>query len=221
MTSEDDKIRIVIADGQTMFREALENVLGNHPGILVLGAAESGARALKMAQQLDPDILLLDLDLPNISGMEVLRRLPKSSRARAVVLSDTLEKSQLLEALQRGAGGVLLKSLPTQVLFKALQEIKVGGYWIDRTAVADFVHTLREGDVRSQDGENNGFFGLTARERKIVSAVVDGLTNKDIAKRFSISEQTVKHHLTSIFGKVRVTNRLELALFAMDNGLVA
>jgi two-component system, NarL family, nitrate/nitrite response regulator NarL len=165
--------------------------------------------------------LLLDLDLPGISGLEVLRRLPSPSPVRAVVLSSTVEKRQLLEALQKGARGILLKSLPSQVLFKALREIKLGGCWIDRTAVADFVHTLREGDVRPRAGENNGYFGLTERERKIVSAVVDGLTNKDIAQRFSISEQTVKHHLTSIFGKVRVTNRLELALFAMDNGLIA
>lgn len=221
MTSDPEKIRILIVDGQTMFREALERVLESDSGLLVLDSTDSGPRALKMVHALDPDILLLDLDLPGMSGMEVLGRLRNNSRVCSIVLAATIEKRQLLEALQNGARGILLKSLPSQVLFKALREVKIGGCWIDRAVVADFVHTVQEGEVRPREGENDGSFGLTERERSIISAVVDGLTNKDIARRFSISEQTVKHHLTSIFAKVRVTNRLELALFAMDRGLIS
>ncbi len=221
MVGDNGEIRIVIADDQAMFRDAVRRVLHDESGLQVVGDASNGSEALKQVHRLNPDVLLINLSLPVFSGMEVLRRISGQNAVRPIVLSATVEKEQLVEAFQHGARAIILKSLPAGLLVKVIHEVMNGGCWVDRSVVADLVQTLRQGAPAARQPASDDYFGLTERQREIVAAVVDGFTNRDIARHFSISEQTVKHHLTSIFEKVGVENRLELALFAMNHDLVA
>jgi two-component system, NarL family, nitrate/nitrite response regulator NarL len=154
------------------------------------------------------------------SGLEALRELAFSSApVRVVVLAALIEKAQLVEALQLGARGMVLKEASTQSLIKAIRSVMAGQYWIGQESVSDLVGALHD-LLPSPRPKNSNYFGLTARERKVMEAVVAGYTNRDIAQTFSISEQTVKHHITSIFDKLGVSSRVEVALFAVKHQLV-
>jgi DNA-binding NarL/FixJ family response regulator len=163
--------------------------------------------------------LLLDVAMPRRPGLEALRDLAKAGcRTQVVLLTATIEKPQILEALQLGAKGVVLKEAAPDLLVKCIQAVLAGQYWVGRESVADLVDTLRSLTPAPAGGKTA--YGLSQRELQVVSAVVTGLSNKEIAVRFALSEDTVKHHLTRIFSKLGVSNRLELALFAMNYGLL-
>ncbi len=214
-------IGILIADAQVMFREALRSLLERESDFLILGEAGNGREALQLAGTLKPDILLLDLSMPRVSGMEALRRLASAhSQTRPVLFVESPEKSQIVEALKLGARGILPRRTTTQMLLKCIRAVASGEYWVGHQNISDLIECIRTAEPTPDPNHSNGF-RLTRREREIVSSIVDGYTNREIAKRFSISEQTVKHHLTSIFEKVGVTNRLELALFAMHQRLAS
>ena len=156
-----------------------------------------------------------------VSGMEALRALAKASApVRTILLTAAIEKRQIVEALQIGARGVVLKEAATQLLFKSIRSVMAGQYWVGRDAVSDLVKYLRDLMPPSGESKIKKNFGLTPREMEVVEAIVAGYTNKEIAEKFTISEQTVKHHLTNIFDKLGVFNRLELAVFAINNRLV-
>jgi two-component system, NarL family, nitrate/nitrite response regulator NarL len=215
-------IRIVIADDHPIFRDGLRRLLESEPNLKVLGEASDGAEAVKLAHQLKPDILLLDLAMPKHPGLEALRELgtaPGSSPVRVILLTAAAEKSQIVEALQLGARGVVLKDSATQLLLKAIHTVMAGEYWVGRESVSNLVQYLRVLMQSSHDEAKQRKFGLTPRELEIVSAVVAGYSNKEIAEYFKISEDTVKHHLSNIFDKVGVSTRLELALFAVNQSL--
>ena len=215
------EIGILIADGQVMFREALRSLLEREPDLRILGEAGNGREALQLANTLKPDILLLDLSMPRVSGMEALRRLASvPSQVRPILFVESPEKSQIVEALKLGARGIVPRRTTTQMLLKCIRAVASGEYWVGHQNISDLIECIRAADPKPEPGDSNGF-RLTKRELEIVTSIVDGYTNKEIAKRLSISEQTVKHHLTSIFEKVGVTNRLELALFAMHQRLAA
>lgn len=215
-------IRIVIADDHPIFRDGLRRLLESEPNLKVLGEASDGAEAVRLAHQLKPDILLLDLAMPKHPGLEALRELgtsPGSSPVRVILLTAAAEKSQIVEALQLGARGVVLKDSATQLLLKAIHTVMAGEYWVGRESVSNLVQYLRALMQSSSDEARQRKFGLTPRELEIVSAVVAGYSNKEIAEYFKISEDTVKHHLSNIFDKVGVSTRLELALFAVNQSL--
>ena len=138
---------------------------------------------------------------------------------RVILLTAAAEKSQIVEALQLGARGVVLKDSATQLLLKAIQTVMAGEYWVGRESVSNLVQYLRTLMQSSHDEARQKKFGLTPRELEIVSAVVAGFSNKEIAEYFKISEDTVKHHLSNIFDKLGVSTRLELALFAVNQAL--
>jgi two-component system nitrate/nitrite response regulator NarL len=189
----------------------------------VLGEASDGAEAVKLARQLKPDILLLDLAMPKHPGLEALRDLSaggsSSTPVRVILLTAAAEKSQIVEALQLGARGVVLKDSATQLLLKAIHTVMSGEYWVGRESVSNLVQYLRTLVQSSSDEARQKKFGLTPRELEIVAAVVAGYSNKEIAEYFKISEDTVKHHLSNIFDKLGVSTRLELALFAVNQSL--
>jgi two-component system, NarL family, nitrate/nitrite response regulator NarL len=215
-------IRIVIADDHPIFRDGLRRLLEAEPNLTVLGEASDGAEAVKMARQLKPDILLLDLSMPKHPGLEALRDLSagsSSSPVRVILLTAAAEKSQIVEALQLGARGVVLKDSATQLLLKAIQVVMAGEYWVGRESVSNLVQYLRTLVQSSSDEARQRKFGLTPRELEIVAAVVAGYSNKEVAEYFKISEDTVKHHLSNIFDKLGVSTRLELALFAVNQSL--
>jgi len=135
---------------------------------------------------------------------------------RIIVLTAAIERIQIVQALQLGARGVVMKEAATQLLMKAIRTVMAGEYWIGREAVGDIVEFMRLNASGDRPQKN---FGLTKREMDILTTIVAGLSNKEIARKFSLSEDTVKHHLTNIFDKVGVGSRLELALFAINNRL--
>jgi len=215
-------IRIVIADDHPIFRDGLRRLLETETDLKVLGEASDGAEAVKLARQLKPDILLLDLAMPKHPGLEALRELSVPANAtpvRVILLTAAAEKSQIVEALQLGARGVVLKDSATQLLLKAIQTVMAGEYWVGRESVSNLVQYLRTLMQSTYDEARQKKFGLTPRELEIVSAVVAGFSNKEIAVYFRISEDTVKHHLSNIFDKIGVSTRLELALFAVNHSL--
>lgn len=216
---EQEDIRILIADDHSIFRDGLKKLLEAEGGFRVIGEATTGDEALDLAKDLRPDILLLDLSMPRLTGLEVLRRLSKSTASlHTILLTASIEKSEILEALLLGAHGVVPKQSASQMLFKSIRTVMSGEFWVSRDMVSDLVDTLR-GPAAASIGMSKTF-GLTRRELEIIAAVVEGQVNKDIAQVFHISEYTVKHHLTRIFDKLGVSNRVELATFAINHDLV-
>jgi two-component system nitrate/nitrite response regulator NarL len=217
-------VRIVIADDHPIFRDGLRRLLEAEPDLKVLGEASDGAEAVRLARTLKPDILLLDLAMPKHPGLEALRDLStgagtNATPVRVILLTAAAEKSQIVEALQLGARGVVLKDSATQLLLKAIHTVMAGEYWVGRESVSNLVQYLRTLVQSSSDEARQKKFGLTPRELEIVAAVVAGYSNKEIAEYFKISEDTVKHNLSNIFDKLGVSTRLELALFAVNQSL--
>lgn len=215
-------IRILIADDHPIFRDGLRRLLEAESGLKVIGEACDGAEAVQLARQLKPDILLLDLAMPRHPGLEALREMSSGSgqnAVRVILLTAAAEKNQIVEALQLGARGVVMKDSATQLLLKSIHTVMSGEYWVGRESVSNLVQYLRTLVQSSGEEARQKKFGLTPRELEIVSAVVAGYSNKEIAEYFKISEDTVKHHLSNIFDKLGVSTRLELALFAVNQSL--
>src|SRR4029077_10856002 len=220
------RTRILIADDHPVFRQGLISIFRNESEFTVVGEATDGREALKIIQDLHPDVLLLDLMMPRLSGLDTLRELWNSPHPiRTIVLTASVAKEQIVQALQLGARGIVLKDAPTEILLKSIRAVTDGKFWVGENSVTDLVEILRTylppaaGSVGGKNSKKT--FGLTPRELEVVESIVSGFTNKEIATKYSISEQTVKHHLRNIFDKVGVSNRLELALFAINHRLVS
>ena len=222
MDNKKPPIKIVLADDHPIFRDGLRRLLEAESGLKVIGEASDGNEAVKLARTLKPDIMLLDLSMPRLPGLEALRELSVGSGSngvRVILLTAAAEKHQIVEALQLGARGVVLKDSATQLLLKSIHTVMAGEYWVGRESVSNLVQYLRTLVQSSGEEARQKKFGLTPRELEIVSAVVAGYSNKEIAEYFKISEDTVKHHLSNIFDKLGVSTRLELALFAVNQAL--
>jgi len=214
--------RILIADADNLFREGLRSLLEEQPGFSVVGEARDGEEALRLIDQIKPSILLLSMGIPRLSGIEVLRAIQIAEDAlRVILMAADIKKEQASEVFRLGAHGLIFKESPPALLFKCIQTVMDGQYWIPGKGGSE-MPPLMDGDLSFADANSpSKKYSLTKREMDILLAVVAGRNNREIAKRFSISEQTVKHHVTNIFNKVGVYNRLELALFAIHHGLVA
>jgi two-component system nitrate/nitrite response regulator NarL len=213
-------VRVVIADDYPIFLYGLLKLLETKPLLQVVGQAANEDEAVTLVRQLKPDLLLLDLAMTLQPDLEVLRSITNfSNSTRTILLTGSIDKTQTLEALQLGARGIVLKKSTTEILFKCISAVMAGQYWVGRDTIADLVHYLRGQLSSSKKETRKPNFGLTERELEIVSVIASGCTNRDIAEEFSISQQTVKHHISNIFDKTGVSNRLELALFAINHRL--
>jgi two-component system nitrate/nitrite response regulator NarL len=220
MSKNKPKIRIIIAEDHAIFRHGLRALLADQQEFEVVGEASNGDEALKLVEQLQPDLLLLDLSMPSVSGMDVLRLLPESrSNVRTIILTVALRDDEIPIALKLGARGFVLKDSGSVTLFESIKAVMAGQYWINAQSVASSQQVLKRIGVSKAINKPNRF-GLSPREIQILKDVVSGRSNKDIAKHLSISEHTVKHHITAIFDKLGVYNRLELALFAHHHGII-
>ncbi len=212
------EVTILIADSQTLFREGLRVLLEEQPDFRVVGEASTANDAVRLAKTLQPAVLLLDLAL---QGTEVLEKLVAAdSETRTVLLTADIGHSLIRDLFSRGARGVILKESPTAILLRCIRSVAAGQYWVVETPVPDVGNLGKDNPDALEVRTPSRRYGLTDRELEVLVSVIAGRTNRQIAEQFSISEQTVKHHLTHIFDKVGVYNRLELALFAIHHGLV-
>jgi DNA-binding NarL/FixJ family response regulator len=216
----DRLIRIVLADDHPVVRIGVRNMLTENEGFDVVGDASDGDEAITQTLELEPDILLLDVQMPRMPGLEAMRAIMNGTpTVKILLLTSTLTTQQIIEALQIGARGIVLKDALAGHLQTAIRTVANGDYWIGGKRVVNLVSALR--DLIQQSAEpQRKTYGLTPRELEVVGCIVEGCSNRDIAKQFSLSEETVKRHLSNIFDKTGVSTRLELALFAIAHHLV-
>jgi DNA-binding NarL/FixJ family response regulator len=214
-------VRIMIADDHPVVRFGVRKMLQSHKEYVVVGEASNGRDALREMREIQPDILLLDLNMPLLPGLDALRELTTIQvSTRTILLTSSISQREILEALQLGARGVILKDALTTDLSTCIATVMQGHYWLGRKPVQNLVQVLNELMEEIKQPPANTF-GLTIRELEVVRLIAQGLTNKEIARNCSIADETVKRHLKNIFDKVGVWNRLELALFAINNHLAA
>jgi DNA-binding NarL/FixJ family response regulator len=224
---------VVLADNHCIFRASLRQLLSVAPatirevysvdvgpGFQVVGEASTGEETVRVVNQVEPDLLLLDLSMPRMSGLEALGELKEHrERMGTVLLTATVEGQQLLSAVQHGVRGLILKDSSTELLFEAMMSVLAGRYWLGQALVTEFVQAVRPLIDSSKATGGKLTYGLTPREREVLTLVAAGCANKEIARQCAVSEETIKHHLTRIFDKVGASNRTELAMFAQKNGL--
>ena len=214
-------IRIVVADDNPVVRFGVKNMLMAEPGFDIVGEAGDGDDAITQTLELEPDILLLDLAMPRLPGLEAMRAImSRSPRVKIILLTSTITTQQIIEALQIGARGIVLKDSVANDLSESLRAVLSGDYWIGGKRVVNLLTALHELMQKAASQPERKTYGLTPRELEVVTCIVEGCSNKDIAKQYTISEETVKRHLSNIFDKTGVSTRLELALFAISHKLV-
>ena len=213
-------IRILLADDHPVVRIGVRNMLVAADGFDVVGEAADGDEAITQTLELQPDILLLDVQMPRLPGLEAMRAIMSGpSTAKILLLTSTITTQQIIEALQIGARGIVLKDALANHLQTAIRTVVSGDYWIGGKRVVNLVSALH--DLMQQAAvPQRKTYGLTPRELEVVGCIVEGCSNRDIAKQFNLSEETVKRHLSNIFDKTGVSTRLELALFAIAHQLV-
>jgi DNA-binding NarL/FixJ family response regulator len=213
-------IRILLADDHPVVRIGVRNMLQSDEAFDVVGEAGDGDEAITQTLELLPDILLLDLYMPRLPGLEAMRAIMSGSpTVKIILLTSTITTQQIIEALQIGARGIVLKDALTDHLTSSIRTVSSGDYWIGGRRVVNLVGALHDLMKQAAVPERKTF-GLTPREMEVVGCIVEGCSNRDIAKQFGLSEETVKRHLSNTFDKTGVSTRLELAMFAIAHRLV-
>jgi DNA-binding NarL/FixJ family response regulator len=209
-------IQLVLADDHPIVLDGLEQLFRLSRDFTVMARCRDGEETLKALRLYRPDILILDIRMPRCDGLQVLRMLQKEDlKTRVVVLTADLEEPQLLEALQLGVGGIVLKEMAPRLLVDAVREVHTGGRWVDKTSANRALEKL----LRRNETTGSAEPLLTPRELEIVRMVARGLRNRAIAEQLRISEGTVKIHLHNIYEKLEVSGRGELAFQARNKGL--
>lgn len=214
------KYSVLLADDDPIVREVVRAKLCANGNFDVIGEAEDGRIAIEQVENLHPDILLLDLLMPNLPGIEALQELSgkREDYGRTIVFSSSVGPQQIVQALQLGARGILSKNRISE-LEPAIHCVLKGNYWVEGREVSDISVLLGELSNSMAPTQPGRTYGLTPREVEVIALVTEGCSNKEIAFRLNITEDTVKRHLTNIFDKVGMSTRLELALFALKNKL--
>jgi two-component system, NarL family, nitrate/nitrite response regulator NarL len=208
---DNELIHIVIADDHAIFRDGLRRLLATQDDLRVIAEASDGKEAISLVAELKPDVLLLDLAMPRVPGLEVLRELGRQEIAvRTILLTAAIQPFAVTTALQLGARGIVLKASPPELLLKSIRAVCEGQLWVGSEQVTAWARTGQP---------TTGGFGLTTREIEIIAAIKEGNSNREIASKLAISEETVKRHLSNIYGKLGVSSRLELAVLASEQHL--
>jgi len=220
MPTSAQRIRVLIADDNPFLRERLHRVLEGEADFLVVAEAATSTEALHLARQLRPDVLLLGRSMLGAYGKETLRELAAiESQVRTILMTERDHETDVVSALEIGARGVIANGSDSAMLFRSIRKVMEGEYWISRASVGDLVSAVRRLLVDAMEGASRKP-KITPRQQEIIASVAAGRSNRQIAQQFSLSEDTVKRHLTNIFGRLGLSNRLELALFAVQQDLI-
>ncbi len=208
-------ISLVVADDHPLILDGLRSLFRQEADFDVVAECSNGAQALEAARRHAPDLLVLDLRMKDGDGLDVLRSIAKEALpTRVVVLTAALDEDQVVEAIRLGAKGIVLKEMAPRLLVQCIREVHAGGEWLDIAPVGRALGQLLSREANEQA------LNLTDREREVIRFVSRGLQNKDIASRLGISEGTVKIHVHHIYAKLGLSNRVALAVFARDKGII-
>jgi DNA-binding NarL/FixJ family response regulator len=223
--TKSEHIRVLIADDQNLFRDGIANILSSQAGLEVAACADTAATAVEAIRNLHPDVALIGWPASSINSHKVFAAIQEFKLQTRVILliSDEL-KEDFLDAVRQGCCGIVPKQTSTELLVKSIRKVHAGEFWLDRASTADVIRRLaKKGAGGANAGARLGLReqggALSTREREIVILVAQGFKNKEMAERMFISEQTVKNHLHNIFDKLGVSDRLELALYAIHHNL--
>ena len=212
-------VRILIADDHEMVRAGLRMLIEQEPHLHVVGEAGDVSTVVGLAASEQPDVVLLDLDMAGRDGLEVLPDLLSVARqARVLILTGLRDPEAHLDAVRRGALGVLLKDQAASVLIKAIEKVQAGEAWLDRAIMGCFLQSQQQ-PPPAADSEEAKIATLTQREREVLDLVSQGLKNHEIAERLFVSDHTVRHHVGALYAKLDVSDRLELILYAYRHRL--
>ena len=218
MTKAKQVIRILVADDHAIFREGLRKLLDAAEEIQIVGEASNGVECIKMLAKYKPDILLLDLSMPEKDGLGVLEEINFDSMpTRVIVLTAAEDDRDVVRAMRLGARGVVLKQSASDLLVKSIRKVSDGEIWLDNRMTAEVIDAFKKS---SESGQRREKPLLSDRQKEIVQLVAQGFRNREIGEKLFISEQTVKNHLHNIFDKLGVSDRLELALYAIHHRLI-
>ena len=211
-----DRIRILVVDDHPVVRDGLVTILSTQPDFEVVGEASGGREAIEAVQAKTPDVLLLDLEMPEMDGVAVLRHFQTQGiAARSIVFTAFDTDERILEAVQAGAQGYLLKGAERQELFNAIRVVHGGGSLLQPVIASKLLQQMSEAKQHATEVD-----ALTPRELEVLERLAQGLQNKEIANALVISERTVKFHVSSIMGKLGASNRTEAVALAANQGLV-
>ncbi|MDA8132004.1 MAG: response regulator transcription factor [Elusimicrobia bacterium] len=212
-------VTVLIADDQTLFREGIKDLLEDEKGIEVVGEASTGPEAVAMAKKIKPDVILMDIKLPQMDGVSATRVIRKECPSTNVlILSSYEDEAHITEAIQAGANGYLSKMLPASELVHALKTFTSEGVMIPQPIMGKLIQGLRQ---MGSPGYDSAPDSLTATEIKVMALLGKGKSNKEIAAELNCSVKTVKNHLNSIFQKLGVNNRTEAVVKAIEKGLIS
>lgn len=216
-----EPITVMIVDDHAVVREGLRTFLELQDGITVVGEAADGIEALDRAAELEPDVILMDLVMPRLDGVQAMRRLrERAPGCRVIVLTSFLDDERLLPAVQAGAAGYLLKDVEPAELARAVRTVGDERAMIDPTVAARLLHTLSEPGPGALSSASAPADTLTRREHEVLELVAAGYSNKRIALELDIAEKTVKTHVGHLLAKLGVSDRTQAALLAVRRGLV-
>ncbi len=216
------QVRVLIADDHPIVREGLRKLLSVEEDVDIVGEAEDGESTVAMVERLEPDVVLLDLRMPGLDGFGALQRMQRlGKKTRVIVITASEDKNEYVQAMKLGCSGIVLKQTSADLIIKSIRKVYAGEIWLDSHTTAA---VMRQFASPSETGPPAGARArdrspLSQREREIVGLVAQGYKNKEMAEKMFISEQTVKNHLHNIFDKLGVSDRLELALYAIHKGL--
>lgn len=224
-----DKIRILLADDHPILREGLRAVLETQPDFEVIAEAVNGLEAVRLALTMQPDILLLDLEMPQMDGVETIRRLRQQQpNSRIIVFTAFDNDERIIHAVQAGANGYLLKEAPRDEIFSAIRITMAGGSLLQPVVASKLLRHMGHLPITGSAGATYShttqpalpFEPLTERELEVLNLLAQGMPNKEIAAQLVISERTAKFHVSSIMGKLGATNRTEAVSLAAQKGLI-
>lgn len=213
-----DKISVLIADDHSLMRQGLKQIIELEQDLLVVGQATNGQEAVDMVKKLNPDVVLMDINMPVLNGLQAIKEIrDEGIDTRIIVLTIHEDRDYLFKTLQLGANGYVLKDAESNILISAIRNVALGQSYIQNNLTGELVKEFNR--VTNFERQRKNENSLTEREIEVLELIAEGMLNKNIAKKLFISEKTVKNHVSNIFKKLNVTDRTQAAIYALKNNI--